>query len=198
MTEQLTYTQKQKPIYILDWPKSSFGVFCKIMKNLNQTFCPTQYLLVSNKLYFGRRESVRIDEQVEHLYYNNYNLQAFMYLLSCFFSHNMVRQVLLLFPFGWRLSSVWDTALTHKIDTLGTAETQIQVFWASKAVLFSVSRRPDRHYRESTVKAVVGFLSNVYIFHPVIEALALVLGADGNPWALSMAGEEMTWLANVH
>lgn len=32
----------------------------------------------------------------------------------------------------------------------------------------------------------------------LVEALALVLGADGNPWALSMAGEEMTWLANVH
>ena len=38
----------------------------------------------------------------------------------------------------------------------------------------------------------------MYILHPVIEARALVVGADGNLWALPMAGEEMAWLANVH
>lgn len=39
--------------------------------------------------------------------YNNCNLQAITSIISLF-SHNMVRQVLLLFPFGWRLSSVWE------------------------------------------------------------------------------------------
>ena len=106
MTEQLTYTQTQKTHLYWIGQKAHLEFSVRYGKP-EQTFCPTQYLLVSNELYFGRRESVRIDEQVEHLYYNNYNLQAFTSIILLF-SHNMVRQVLLLFPFGWRLSSVWE------------------------------------------------------------------------------------------
>lgn len=40
-------------------------------------------------------------------------------------------------------------------------------------------------------RLLLGFSQNVYIFHPVIEALALVLGADGNPWAFHGRGDDL-------
>ena len=73
MTEPLPYTQKQKT-HSYRVGQKVYMEFSVRYGKIEQTFCPTQYLLVPNELYFGRRESVTIDEQDEYLYYNNYNL----------------------------------------------------------------------------------------------------------------------------